>query len=189
MHKKGAIELSVNTLVIVIISIVILTSGITLLYKFIHQSEELIIDLDAKTDAELERLLVDQGKQVALPLHTAEVPRGQTHLFGLGILNVGGQLDAKDIGEEFTIQTEFVKLVDIQNNDITDKIITKEEINQWLFYNSEPQTIKENEHTKTSILVNVPTSALTGQYIFNAKVILKDDHQYGNTQKFYVNVR
>src|SRR3989344_8402452 len=188
MYKKGTIELSINTLVIVIISIVILTSGITLLYKFIGGAEDIKSKLDAQTNTELERLLVDQGKQVALPLHIADVLRGENHVFGLGILNIGGQLDGKNIGEEFTVQTEFIKLVDLQNKDITGEA-PKEEINQWLLYDSGSQIIKENEHTKLSLLVNVPTTALTGQYIFNAKVILNDGRQYGNTQKFYVNVR
>ncbi|MBI2662750.1 hypothetical protein HYX11_04810 [Candidatus Woesearchaeota archaeon] len=188
MHNKGAIELSINTLVIIIISIVILSAGITLLYKFIGGAEEIKTKLDTQTNAELERLLVDQGKQVSLPLHVADVPRGENHVFGLGILNIGGQLNGKNIGEEFTMRAEFIKLVDLQNKNITGKVI-KEEINQWLLYDSEPQIMRENEHTKLSILVNVPTSALTGQYIFDAKVILNDGRQYGNTQKFYVNVK
>src|SRR3989338_1661935 len=87
MNHKGAIELSVNTLVVVIISLVILAGGITLLYKFIAGAEEIKADLDARTTEELERLLVQQGKKVALPLHVADVERGKTHVFGLGILN------------------------------------------------------------------------------------------------------
>src|SRR3989344_8163548 len=98
---KGAIELSMNMLVMIIISIVILTGGMVLLYKFIGGAEDIKSQLDTRTDSELERLLVDQGKQVALPLHTATVTRGESHVFGIGILNIGS------VGNEFLLRVEL----------------------------------------------------------------------------------
>ena len=66
MRKKGAIELSMSTLVIVIISMVVLGLGVKLLYSFVSGTEQIKGQLDEQTQTELQRLLVDQGKQVAL---------------------------------------------------------------------------------------------------------------------------
>ena len=65
--KKGALGLSIETLVIIIISLVILSAGITLIYQFISGAEEVKAQLDQKTQDELDRALTAQGKKVALP--------------------------------------------------------------------------------------------------------------------------
>lgn len=183
--------MSMEFLVTVIISLVILGAGITLLYSFIRGGEDIKKELDIRTSDELERLLVDQGKQVALPLHTAEISAGKTHIFGLGILNIGNLG-----GNHFNIKVEFSKYVDkagtAQKADDMDPA-TKEAIEKWVLYNTESMQILENEHKKESILVSVPKDASKGEYIFNAKVYLKTDlgtePQYGITQNFYVTVK
>jgi hypothetical protein len=188
MNKKAAIGLSINTLVIIIISLVVLGSGVTLLYKFIGGAEDTKALLDSRTSAELERLLVSEGKRVALPLHRATVRRGETHTFGVGMMNIGGS------GTTFRIVVDPVKFVDEEGNtggSLTN--IETEILKQWLLYNDQHIQIQEGEHHKESILVNPHKEALKGQYIFNAKVYSvgdtdADTKQYGNTQKFYVTV-
>ncbi|MBT3813815.1 hypothetical protein HOE37_04955 [Candidatus Woesearchaeota archaeon] len=177
MNKKAAIGLSINTLVVVIISLVVLAGGITLLYKFIGGAEEIKGELDAKTKTELERLLVDQGKPVALPLHVAYVNRGEQHVFGIGILNIGG------VGDKFNIEVGLSKVLDE-----TESQVSVSGTDTWLLFNTKSIKILEGEHVSESILVNVPKTAPNGQYIFSVK-IFSDSKQYGNTQKFYVNVK
>ena len=188
-NHKAAIELSINMLVMIIISIVILAAGIVLLYKFIGGAEDIKAQLDTRTDNELEQLLVDQGKQVALPLHTATLTRGSNHVFGIGILNIAVDND------KFLLHVELAKVVDEQGTDVTNTV-NKNEIKTWLLYDSDILTVKENEHRKESILVSIPNTALKGQYIFNAKfmTLLRDQQsgeqqQYGNTQTFTVTVK
>ncbi|MBI2669327.1 hypothetical protein HYX14_05795 [Candidatus Woesearchaeota archaeon] len=177
MDRKGSIELSINTLVIIIISLVILGSGVAFLYQLGGGATDIKTKLDQQTQEELERLLVDQGKQVALPLHVADVSRGESHAFGLGILNIGGK------GDQFRIKVTPSKAADEQGNEIKGV-----DAGAWLLYNEEPMTILKNEHRKESILVSVPQDARRGMYIFTAKVLVGDD-PYGNPQKFTVNVK
>ena len=181
MQKRGAIELSMNVLVIIILSLVILAGGITLLYKFIGGAEDVKQVLDERTNDELERLLVDQGKQVALPLHTASVLRGESHVFGIGILNVGRS------GTEFKLDIHLAKVIDEQERDLTAQI-DKAAVERWLLYKTTSIILDENEHTKESILVKVAADAFKGQYIFDAKVVYANGEQYGNIQKFIVDV-
>ena len=179
MHKKGALELPVNMLVVVIISIVILASGITLMYKFIGGAEDFKTRIDAKTNAELERLLVNQGQKVALPLYTATVERGGNHIFGIGILN------SMESTAQFRIQVELSKVVDAQEQDSTASV-DKTMVEGWLLYDFDWFSLEQNENHKQAILVSVDDAALPAHYIFNAKVFLESGEQYGNTQKFVV---
>ncbi|MAG73843.1 hypothetical protein CL620_05990 [archaeon] len=169
--KKGAIGLSVNTLVIIIIGMVMLVGGIALLYKFIGGSEDIKDSLDQRTASELERLLVDQGKQVALPLNRKTVTRGETVVFGIGTLNVNTE------EKNFRIEVKH------SGGD--------ESIEEWLLYNQESFNLKQNEHHKETILVKPDANVEADTYIFNAKVIDLNEpgKTYGTVQKMYVIVK
>lgn len=183
--KKGAIDLSMNVLVTIIISLVILGSGITLLYNFIGGAEELKAELDQRTAQELERLLVDQGERVALPLHAATVLRGENHVFGIGILNI------KDGVTDFQIMVDLSDAFDKQNELIVTSTI---DLNQWIFYDESIFSLDANEHQKEAILVTVPKDAVPGKYVFVATVVnppcavVDADCRYGNPQTFFVTV-
>ena len=179
-NTRGSIGLSVETLVIIIISLVILAGGITLIYQFISGAEEIKGQLDQKTQDELERLLVSQGKKVALPLHVATIGRGDSHVFGLGILNT------LDVTKHFYIQIAINKVVDEAEQDITNQV-DLQQIQSWVFYDSGALSINSNDNHKEALLVQVPTSAVKGQYIFVAIVVV-DTAVYGNPQTFVVNV-
>ena len=181
MQRKGAIGLSINTLVVIIISLVVLGGGITLMYQFIGGATDIKTQLDSRTDAELERLLVDQGKLVALPLHVSTVERGESHVFGIGILNIG------EVGDKFFVKVDPVKVINEQEEDITNADILNSAYS-WLLFDDSEITIKEGQHYKEVISVDVPADAVVGQYIFNAKVFAGAE-QYGKTQKFYVTVK
>lgn len=147
--KKGALGLSIETLVIIIISLVILSSGITLLYQFISGAEEIKAQLDQKTQDELERLLVSQGKNVALPLHVATIQRGKSHVFGIGILNTF------DAAEEFYITVALKKVADDAEQDITGQIDVQK-VSGWVLYDSGALSIESNANRKEALLVQVP---------------------------------
>ncbi|MBI2666062.1 hypothetical protein HYX13_00460, partial [Candidatus Woesearchaeota archaeon] len=176
LTKKGAINLSVEFLVVIILSIVLLGMGVFFLYSLLGQAEELKEDLDQRTEDELQRLLIDQGKRVALPLHTADVLAGERHVFGIGILNV----DVAEPNNDFTLSIEKVTGFDPAKNPLS----AAENALTWLLYQKDPLTIELQEHRTEPILVAVPKDAAKGTYIFEV-VVKKSDSvrsQYGNTQ-------
>ncbi len=141
--------------------------------------------MDARTTAELERLLVEQGQTVALPLSSETIPPGKSHVFGMGILNI----DATG-GTEFSIKIELNKFAD-ERNDVSQTEGIKEAAEKWLLFNQETLTIQENEQQAEPLLVKVPANAAKGTYIFSVKVLREPDNsnfQYGNTQFFTVTV-
>lgn len=176
--KKGALSLSINTLVVIIISLVILGAGITLLYKFIGGAEDIKGQLDTKTDQELERLLISEGKRVVLPLHIANVERGTTHVFGIGVLNL------RETSEEFSLEVSLSTPLDQSNNEIPLSMLDPHP-NTWALY-TQKFSVPAGDYEKQAILIKVPKDAIKGRYIFNAKIFDKNGVQYGNTQKFTV---
>lgn len=179
--KRGAISLSMNVLVVIIISLVIFGWGIAFLYKLVGGAEEIKKGLDARTAQELDRLLIDQGQKVALPLHQATVERGESHVFGVGIRNIG------DEGDQFRITLELVQATDAQGQDITAQL-SMQELGGWFLYNSDVLAIGENEHRKEPLLVQPVRDAVRGEYVFKVRIVTSSGKTYGNPQTFIVDV-
>ena len=175
--KKGAIELSINTLVVIILALVILGMGITFLYKLIGNATDLKTTLDARTQEELLHLLVDEGKQVALPFRQATIERSKNHIFGIGINNIGDK-------DQFHLEAKLLKVVK-DKEDVTDEVSGTQ---TWLLYPKEPFELSENEHHTQGIAVIVPRDALPAQYTFEIRVF-SSTGQYGNVQNIIVDVR
>ena len=105
MSKKGAVSLPVNALVVIVLSLFIMGAGISLLFKFIGTSTEVKENLDAQTSQQIENILIDKGKKLALPLNTVNVFPGDDPSFGLGVLNINDKAD-------FSLRVELSMYVD-----------------------------------------------------------------------------
>lgn len=90
MKKNASIELSVNFLVIAIISIIMLGLSIVLVRNLTSQGSYATDKMDSQMRKQIE-LLLDKGDKVTIPMTTKEISRGKNGVFGLGILNVLGQ--------------------------------------------------------------------------------------------------
>jgi hypothetical protein len=171
MRKQGAIGLSINMIVIVLISLVVLGFGVSFLFKLIGGAEDFQGQISQQTSDRIQQLLIDEGKIVALPLHNANLYKGDSHIFGLGILNT------QEDNNEFRISISAE-----DKNPSTNSL-------DWVLYDEEWIIIQQHAHHTEAISVEVPKDAKSGTYIFNAKVIGKVHGQYGNRQKFTVVVK
>ncbi|MFA6460632.1 MAG: hypothetical protein WCV90_00050 [Candidatus Woesearchaeota archaeon] len=179
-NKRATIGMSVETIVVVIISLVVLTGGITLMYNWIYGAESIKGQLDERTNTELDRLLVDQGKQVALPRNVGDVSRGEGHIFGVGVLNIGAQ-------NVFHITVDFVEGKDEAGN-----AITEVDLPSWVLYNDQSFTLDEGQNVKELISLQVPKNVPLGQYIFDVRIwsgTISEEKVYGNPQKIIINVK
>ncbi|MBS3169833.1 hypothetical protein J4210_05075 [Candidatus Woesearchaeota archaeon] len=176
-NKKGAIEISANMLVVLIIALVIFAGGITLLYKFISTAETVKMDLDARTEAEIQRLLLEEGKQVALPLNKAELKRGEQKVFGLGVLNTAAP-------ETFIVLVNPAVYIPLQGEEEENPLI-----GSWVLYDEEPFLLGEQEAKDIPIRVAVPKDGASGTYLFDVSVQKSDGIRYGPIQKIQVDVK
>lgn len=185
MNRKAALGLSIELLVVIIISLVILGAGIAFLYQIIGGAEDLKDQLDERTAQELERLLVDQGQQVALSRHAATLFPGESKVFGLGILNTRTE-------ETFTITVELSKALDaegtVRYDDENPDTSVKKMVRRWLLYNTAEFQLKENEHRAEAILVSLPNDAAKGTYIYDVIVLDSAGLQYGQRLKLTIRV-
>jgi hypothetical protein len=182
MQKRGAIGLSINMLVVIIMSIVILVGGIAFLYKMIGDTEGIQKSLNEGTRRELDRLIMGQGKRVAIAFQSQTLNRGDSHIFGIGILNIDSTLS------DFYMDVQVSKFTDKTGVELTNTV----DVDEWVRYSRGPYPILENEMHSESIRIEVPKTAESGEYIFNARVyssVIAAGNEYGNTQKFYVMVK
>jgi hypothetical protein len=85
--NKRAVELSINFVVIMILSIAILSSSLILVKQFFGKATQLKASLDSDTESKI-RGLLSSGERVAVPLNTKEVTLGDKITFGVGISNI-----------------------------------------------------------------------------------------------------
>ena len=177
--KKGAIELSINMLVVIILSLIILAGGIALLYKFLGNAQELKATLDARTEEEIQNLLLQEGKQVALPQNKAMIKRGEQKTFGLGVLNSGAP-------ETFMVfvnpsSPNYISLDGIEEENLA--------VSSWVLYDNSPIQLDEQGSYSVAILVVVPADAVSGTYLFDVVVQRSNGQRYGPIQKIQVDVK
>ena len=177
MNRK-AIELSINFLVIVIISLVILSSGILLVRKYFSTAQEIQLQLDDQTEANIEELL-DEGERVALPLKRKTIPAGEADIFGLGVLNINpGATTA------FSVNIEFNELVK-KNKDVLEPGQLGYDPQGWLLFEQDGFTLDFKDSKKIPIRVAVPGGVLSGTYIYNV-VVLVGPQKYGLTKMYVI---
>jgi hypothetical protein len=175
--RKGSIELSVNFLVVIIISIVLLGIGIALMTKFIKGSDVLRNNVGVQEQEMLKETL-SAGSRVALVPSIRTVERGGYADFDLGISNELGQ------EQSFVVRLE----VDRPQSTIKTNL-----------YDPGPHVIKNNEQDFVPIRLKIPKETTHGTYIFYLYVcnttIIADcyigcpDCMYGLMQKPQINVK
>src|SRR3989344_2686140 len=101
MKSRKGMELSVNFLVMTILSIAVFSMGVVFVNKIFRAADEKAVAFDAQTKAELARLL-ERGEKVALPFYRATARGGETHSFGVGILNVNLADEIFKVNVKFT---------------------------------------------------------------------------------------
>jgi hypothetical protein len=192
--NKRAMELSANFLVVMILSIVIFSSGIYIATKIFDAAGNKQLNIDLETQRQIERLMFD-GSRVAIPFNTKKAKNGDLPLFGIGILNVLGEQS------DFTIKVEFSKAIDKNNQEITDLdphpndwviSASKENVIDDLPLTIDPFLILNNAQKITTIGIEL-NKVPPGTYIYNVDVNCQSPSpdctgKYDNTHKIRVEV-
>ena len=176
MINKKAIELSLNFMVILIISIIIFGFGV----RFISRLSSEAIDLTRITEEELDErignLVCEGSDRVCIGIDRKTIKRTKFDVFGLKILNV---LDNPrfDIVVSRPTPSGYTKNRQAIQSDS-------------LAWNPKARDIfiEKNEEKNLGIGVQVPANAVSGTYIFNVEIKSADGKLYSNVQKMYVDV-
>jgi hypothetical protein len=174
--KKASIELSVNFIVVMIISVVLLGIGIKLMADFVNKAHNMEIKVSEYNKEQMRKLLYD-GSLVSSYPSSVTLNRGEYTDFGIGIYN--------QLGSDQTFSISIDR-VDISSGD-----------NPTLDYRrGRPIPIKNNElYTDIGIRITAPknsppkTTYIYNVYVCNSTSCGKEfPYRYGDLQKLYINV-
>ena len=176
MHSKKAIELSLNFIVILILSIIIFGFGIRFISKLSSQAIELQEVTTSELDERIGNLVCEGSDRVCVGIDRKTVRRTKFDVFGLKIINI---LDSQnfDIIVSRPSPSGYTK--------------NKQPIGtDGLIWNPKARSvfIEKNEEKNLGIGVQAPANAVSGTYIFDIKIQTAGGKPYSATQKLYVDV-
>ncbi|MFH1425640.1 MAG: hypothetical protein ABIG28_02855 [archaeon] len=94
-QKKAAIELSVGTIVIIVLAMIMLTMGIVLVTKIMKVGTESVDTLSEKVKGEIDGIFAEEGSKVAIRLGSDKIAKIEQGTNGFGIA-VGATTRNKD---------------------------------------------------------------------------------------------
>ena len=176
MFDKRAIELSLNFIVILIISIIIFGFGIRFISQLSSQATELQEITTAELDERIGNLICEGSDRVCVGIGRKTIRRTIFDIFGLKIVNI---LESQNFD------------ISVERPTPSGYTISKEEIQtDDLIWNPKQRSvfIEKNEEKNLGIGVQVPANIVSGTYIFDVKIQTADGKSYSNIQKLYVDV-
>ena len=176
MNTKRGIELSLNFIVMLIISIAIFGFGVRFIYNLSSQAIELKDLTSKELDDRVADLLCSSSQKICIGTDKKVIQKGKFDVFSIKVLNVG---DAQTL--EVHVTRPNPSAYTKQNTPIPNDVL------KWA-PESRVDRFERNEEHKFGIGIEVPPSALSGTYIFDVKVIKADGTAYATTQKLYVEV-
>ncbi len=195
---KASIQLSMNFIVMLIISLAVFGFGMILLFRIIMPQVTDVTDelSDSEIEATLNLLI---NKIVAMPYTKTTITRGESRILPVGIKNM------HDSKEYFMIEvTCYMGLVPRKN----EAICHEEGIggaerceggtttcDKWAINSGSVYHVPMKKTIVEKLFLNIPKDATVGDYSMKLKVYACSDRagsnceQYDTTKTFYVNVR
>ena len=154
-NKKGALQLSINAIVIIVLAMTVLGLGLTFTRGLFRKMSGLTDDTFEKIKEELNTKLDTGEEQLVFSTTRLDIPRGGQALEGFGFRNDGNS--------EMKIGIRFfpVELPPSASVDVDDME------SEWFHYLSQAEAYRIGPGSRTikDILITVPRSAKTGLYL------------------------
>lgn len=168
MNRKG-IELSINFLVILIISIIIFSFGVAFVFN-------LWKNLPHPSDAPQINLCDGNNEKICVEKNNIQLNYNKPEIIKIQLDNV------LDRNSDFEINLEKNGWFD------KNKILHDEDYNITIMPMKETKRILSNEKGEFTIAFIANQPVKSGTYVVDIKFIISDNKQYGNTQKVYLSV-
>ena len=173
-NKKAAIELSLNFLVILIISLVIFAFGIRFITTLSTKGTSLVDLSMSELDDKIGSIVCEGSDRVCVGIDKKTIKRKEFGVFGVKIINV---LES----DQFEISVTRPTPSGYTQN--------KQEIaSDALKWNPKQRsvTIAKNEEASFGVGIEVPPEIVSGTYIFNVEIKTQAGQPYSQIQKLYV---
>ncbi len=178
MLNKRAIELSLNFIVIIVITLIIFGFGVNFISRLSSQATELQEMTVSELDERIGSLICESSDRVCVGIDRKTISKGDFGIFGLKILNIVENENFEVIIKNPENYLGYKK----DGNEIAVS-------NPKLIVNPAARSvnIKKNEERDLGIGIEVPDNAVPGTYILNVE-IKNAGALYGTVQKLYVDV-
>ena len=170
MKKKGAIELSIGTIVIIVLAMSMLILGLVLVKNIFAGSSDNILQMNDKVKDQINKLFVDDKKIVIyLSNQRASIKKNEEWGIGFGIKNV---LTGTPTAGSFNYE------VSVSDPDVESKCgVSEENINGWIVTGRKDEmTISPGETYFGISRILVPENAPLCIVRFHLDVKLEDSH-------------
>ena len=179
MANKKAFELSINFIVIIIISLVIFGLGIKFIADISSQAVN-IKDITLKDlDEKISNLVCEGSARVCLSTERKIIQKKDFDVFGLKVLNI---LDKQSFEIRVFPPDDYLGFkkdktpIPTQSPRLTINPTEREVV------------IEKNEEKRIGIAVQVPANAVSGTYILNIEIKTQDGKPYSAVQLLLVDV-
>lgn len=176
MLNKKAIELSLNFLVIFIISIIIFGFGIRFISKLSSEAIKLQDITTNELDERISDVVCEGSDRACIGNERMTIRKKEVGIFGLKILNI---LDSQEF--EIIVTSSSPLGFKKDNTPITNPPLLVNPSSRSVF-------IEKNEEAKVGIGVQVPANAVLGTYILDIDIKQQSGESYSAVQKLYVEV-
>ena len=148
INKKGAIEFSMQTIIIIVIGVVVLSLGLLFVKKVFHNAPNIPApDLPSGMWGE---------EAVMFRSNTIEVKQGDTDKAFFYVRNLGSDI------ANFKISASVLKKASPKLSD--------EKVLSWLTYNPKPFSLGSGKDRALTFLIDVPKGANLGTYMYDIQV-------------------
>ena len=202
MPNKKAMELSINFIVILIISLVIFGFGVRFIYNLFGHAKDITTLTFEEIDQRIGNLICEGYDRVCIPTEKETINRKDGKIFGVKILNVLTP-PAGQTGQDFEVYVSPPADYLGYRKHTTIEITPTGDFSGLIVNPPTRQTnpsrtvfIKQNEERPVGIGIQVPANAVSGTYILNVEIKTKirqpdgayKDDFYSLIQKLYVDV-
>lgn len=181
MLNKGAIELSLNFIVILIISIIIFGFGVKFISDLSSSATEIQELTVSELDEKISSLICEGSDRVCIGIDRKTIKRTKFDVFGIKIINV---IDEENFRVRVYHPLEYLGFTRDKQ-----EILRTGNLKGLLINPPERDVaIKKNEEKNIGVGVEVPVNAVSGTYILNVEIKTRSGELYSTIQKLYVDV-
>ena len=173
MDKRG-MELAVNTLVVLILGIVLLSGALTLVYKVYDAAIVMPEEMNKQTEDQLFSMLLSSKQKVAVLENVKDSQRKKTAVYAVAFQN-----HLEGIEHTFHVEVEQNAAPDGVTNCGTHPDYAPCPEAHFL---DEGYTLKRYDSKAVYVGLYVPKEATPGEYIYNVNIMNESVELYGRTK-------
>lgn len=174
-NKKGAVELSMNTIVIVIIGITLLTLGLRWVFNIFADVEEQRSQMSEAMEQEIRDMFGESDKPLNLLTNSISIEQGSSYDLAIGIRNIGKE------------KYEFSYMIEVNQDDIPSNV-RADEVRRWFGYTKSNFDLRSGELFPDTVSVDVPRNVPLDIYRVYINLDCKEDNNLDYKQALIIRV-